>query len=157
VISIDLKGAEQFIAKSRKARGLFTRTVYRSLKRSLRKPATERRRTTRTVPMIRAMLRSPWGKKDRNRLTSRVKVIGPWVEGNAINAGIGMYGYAASVRTGDRIPPHVIPTRSGGAIRHPGARVIPQIGGSRDFREVNAVLRQLEQDVHEMLERVYGL
>jgi len=107
--------------------------------------------------MLREMLKTPWGKQAGNKLTARVKVIGPWVEGSTVNAGIGMYGYAASARTGDRIPPHTIPTRSGGSIRHPGARVVPQIGGARGFREADEVLRQLERDVHEMLERVYGL
>ena len=157
MISIDLKGAEQFIAKSRKARGLLTRTVVRSLRKSLRKPATERRRMTRSVPMVRAILRTPWGKRKDERLTARVKVLSPRSEGNTVNAGIGMYGYPAAARIGEGVRPHVIPTRSGGSFKHPGTRVMTQIGGSRGFPEVGEILRQLERDVHEMLGRVYGL
>lgn len=159
MITIDLKGAEQFIAKSRKARGLFTRTVVRSLRKSLQKPVSDRRRTTRGVPMIRAMLRTPWGKGGRGKLSSRVKFF-MTVKGNTVVAGVGMYGYAAAVRTGDRIVPHTIPTRSGGMIEHPGARLFPQISGARSASlsaEAPEILRQLERDVHEMLERVYGL
>ena len=172
MITIDLKGAEQFIAKSRKARGLFTRTVVRSLRKSLRKPVSDRRRSTRGVPMIRAMLRTPWGKGDRGKLSSRVKFF-MTVKGNTVVAGVGMYGYAAAVRTGDRIPPHKIPLKTFQArkkgqrgrsrrdfITHPGARLIPQISGARSASlsaEAPEILRQLERDVHEMLERVYGL
>jgi len=156
VITIDLRGAEAFISKSKKARGQFTRTVFRSLKKSLRKPATERRRSTRGVPMLREIMKTPWGKRDRNKVTARVKVIGPWVKENTIQAGIGIYGYAAAARTGDRIIPHAIPSRRG-TIQHPGARVIPQISGARTFREAPEILRQLERDVGSMLERVYGL
>jgi len=156
MISIDLRGAEQFIAKSRRAQGLLTRTIWRSLKRSFRKPVTQRRRMTREQPMIRAILRTPWGKDKRNSLTARVKQFGPTIQGKEVTAGIGMYGYAAAARTGDRLIPHVIPRR-GGVIHHPGARVIPQISGGRRLTEGDEILRQLERDVHAMLERVYGL
>ena len=156
MISIDLKGAEKFLVNSRKARGLFTRTVYNSLKSSLRKPVRDRQGMTKGHPMIGNITSSPWGKKDRNKITSRVKRIGPWVEGNTVNAGIGMYGYAAAARTGDKIIPHAIP-RGLSVIQHPGARVMPQISGGRDFREIPAVLRQLETDLHRMLDKYYGL
>lgn len=121
-------------------------------------------------PMLDKIRKSPWGKKKGNRLTDRIKRIGPWIRGTTVEAGIGMYGYPAAARTGDRIPPHTI--RRGErtifgrlrrkhhvAIQHPGARVIPQITAGRDLggSEVDAVLRQLERDVHQMLERVYGL
>lgn len=160
MISIDLRGAEQFIAKSRKARGLFTRTVVRSLRKSLRKPVAERRKSTRGVPMIRKMLQTPWGRGSRGKLASRVKFFGPRVQGNTVEAGIGMYGYAGAVRTGDRIVPHAIPTRSGGIIQHPGARLTPQISGARAASlraEAPEILRQMERDIHDMLEREFGL
>lgn len=156
MIGIELRGAETFVNASRKARARLKRTVYRSLNKSLSKPATARRRMTRAQPMIAAIARSAWGKRDKNKLTARVKVIGPWVRDNAVNAGIGMYGYAAAARTGDRIVPHAI--RHGSVtIMHPGARIVPQISGGRTLTEAPTVLLQLNEDVGKMLKATYGV
>lgn len=161
MIAIDVRGIAPLLASSRRARSIFTRTVWQSLKRSMRKPITRRRKMTRMQPMVQAILRTPWGKRKENRVTRRVKQYGPKIEGNTVNAGIGMFGYAAGVRGagdhGARIIQHIIPTR-GGVIRHPGAAISPQITGGRTWAgEDTEILRQLEIDIHAMIEKVYGL
>lgn len=163
MIKIDLHGAQRFLETSRRFPRALTGTIYRSLKRSLRKPVTATRREVRASATVRAIQKTPWGRDPRNRLTARVKRIGPTIDGTSVAAGIGIYGAPAAAGTGDRIIPHDIPiargSHAGLVIHHPGARVLSQHGVRRDHirRYEGEILRQLDKDVGDLVERMYGL
>ena len=156
MIEVKVDGVDVLLANSRRARKRFARTVFRSIRKSMRKPITARRRMTRLQPTIREILKTPWGKGKRGKLSGRVKMTSFRVEDNTVMAGLGMYGYAAAARTGDRIPPHAI-VRGSEIIAHPGAVLVPQISGGRDFQgEASEILANLERDVKAMLDRFYA-
>lgn len=157
MISIDLRGAERFLETSRKFRGSLTRTISRSLGRGLRKTAAKTRRDLRGLGMVRGITRSTWGRRKENRLTARVKPIRLRIGGEGVEAALGLYGFAAALEGGGRLVPHTIHV-GGRAIRHPGARVERHgFGGSNLRRDDRAILQQLDQDVGELVGRLYGL
>ena len=157
MIAIDLHGAEQFLANNRRFRGQLTRTVSRSLAKSLGKTAAATRRDIRGVDVALGITRSPWGKRKENRLTSRVKVIKLRLGAEGVEAAIGLYGYADVIEEGGRIVPHTIQLR-GRTLQHPGAVVAKHgFGAAHLRRDSGAILRQLDEDIGQLVNRIYGL
>ncbi len=163
MIEIDLRGAEKFLATSRRFRGALTGTIYRSLKRSMRRPVVDARREVLGSPVVDRIRRTPWGRRKENRLTARVKRFGPSIDGKTVTVGMGIYGAPAAAGTGDRIVPHDIAINQGShaglVIHHPGARILSQHGVGRSglSRHESEILRQLNEDVGQLVERLYGL
>lgn len=153
----DIRGIPELVAKNKRFAKYLLGTARRSLKKGLSKTATSVRREYRGDLMVHRIALSPWGKLKGNRLTQRIKALKLRItKDDEVAVGLGLYGYAAVSETGDRIPAHVIRVR-GRLILHPGAAMVRHgFGGSAVRRDEDAILRQLDEDLNEVIRKVYG-
>ena len=163
-LSLDLKGADELMAKSRILPKLLSRAVKNSLTRTLRRTAT----TVRKDIQRSGIGRTIWGKKISGMVKQKlVTIIQPHASGESIETGLRFRGIPRLIEEGGRMKAHPIGSRKGAdgvivfkgrtgwvvtkGVKHPGSMVRAHgFGGSalrRDERlfadDVNASIRRV--------------
>ncbi len=126
MIQLELRGYEKLLEGNERFQRAIVGTMRRSLGRSLRAVVEGTRREYLTVPMLRHITESKWGKKRLNALGARIKVtraggeivgaggatsqsfMAQGASGAQFTGAIGLYGYAGVFEEGGRIVPHSI-------------------------------------------------